>query len=51
MSTGPTAEFKTTAVLPYVDGLSDNFHRCLQQQGVRAVFKSETTPSTDKRLC
>ena len=36
-------EFKSTAVLPYVKGLSEQLHRCLQQQGVRAVFKSETT--------
>ena len=36
-------EFKATAVLPYVKGLSEQLRRCLQQQGVRAVFKSETT--------
>ena len=35
-------EFKATAVLPYVKGLSEQLRRCLQQQGVRAVFKSET---------
>ena len=40
---GPTTEFKSTAVLPYVKGLSEQLRRCLQQQGVRAVFKSETT--------
>ncbi|KAL9987704.1 hypothetical protein ACROYT_G002051 [Oculina patagonica] len=39
----PTTEFKSTAVLPYVKGLSEQLRRCLQQQGVRAVFKSETT--------
>ncbi|XP_078361584.1 uncharacterized protein LOC144645943 [Oculina patagonica] len=39
----PVAEFKSTAVLPYVKGLSEQLRRCLQQQGVRAVFKSETT--------
>ena len=38
----PATEFKSTAVLPYVQGLSDQLRRCLQQQGVRAVFKSET---------
>ncbi|RMX37282.1 hypothetical protein pdam_00025182, partial [Pocillopora damicornis] len=32
-------EFKATAVLPYVKGLSEQRCRCLQQQGVRAVFK------------
>jgi len=42
-NTGPTTEFKSTAVLPYVEGLSEQLRRCLQQQGVRAVFKSETT--------
>ena len=41
-SAEPTTEFKSTAVLPYVKGLSNQLHRCLQQ-GVRAVFKSETT--------
>ena len=39
----PATEFKSTAVLPYVKGLSEQLRRCLQQQGVRAVFKSETT--------
>ena len=34
---------KAIAVLPYVKGLSERPRRCLQQQGVRAVFKSETT--------
>ena len=39
----PATEFKSTAVLPYAKGLSERLPRCLQQQGVRAVFKSETT--------
>ena len=34
-------EFKAIAVLLYVKGLSEQLCRCLQQQGVRAVFKSE----------
>ncbi|KAL9985461.1 hypothetical protein ACROYT_G007872 [Oculina patagonica] len=38
-SAEPVAEFKSTAVLPYVKGLSEQLRRCLQQQGVRAVFK------------
>ena len=38
----PATEFKSTAVLPYVKGLSEQLRRCLQQ-GVRAVFKAETT--------
>ena len=34
---------KLTAVLPHVKGLSQQLRRSLQQQSVRAVFKSETT--------
>ena len=43
MGAEPANEIKATAVLPYVKGLSEQLRRCLQQQGVRAVFKSETT--------
>ena len=32
-----------TAVLPYVKGLSEALRRCLQQQGIRTVFRSDTT--------
>jgi len=39
----PTQEFKSTAVLPYIKGVSEVLRRCLQQQGVCAVFKSDTT--------
>ena len=39
----PTQEFKSTAVLPYIKGVSEVFRRCLQQQGVLTVFKSDTT--------
>ena len=42
-SAEPTIEYKSTAVLPYVKGLSEQLRRCLQQQGIRAVFKSKTT--------
>ena len=42
-SAEPANKFIATAVLPYVKGLSERLRRCLQQQGVRAVFKSETT--------
>ena len=42
-SAEPATEFKATAVLLYVKGLSEQLRHCLQQQGVRAVFKSETT--------
>ena len=37
------AELKSTAVLPYVQGVSGPLRRCLEQQGIRNVFKSETT--------
>ena len=37
------AELKSTAVLPYVQGVSEPRRRCLEQQGIRTVFKSETT--------
>ena len=36
-------ECKSTAVLPYVKGLSEQLRRCLKQQGIRTVFKSDTT--------
>ena len=39
----PATEFKSTVVLPYVKGLSEQLRRCLQQQDICAVFKSETT--------
>jgi len=42
----PTQEFKSTAVLPYIKGVSEVLLRCLQQQGVRTVFKSDTTLSS-----
>ena len=38
----PTQDFKSTAVLPYIKGLSEVLRRCLQQ-GVSTVFKSDTT--------
>ena len=41
-SAEPANEFKATAVLPYAEGLSEQLRRFPQQQGVRAVFKSET---------
>ena len=34
---------KSTEVSHYVKGLSEQLRGCLQQQGIRAVFKSETT--------
>ncbi|XP_068720591.1 uncharacterized protein [Montipora capricornis] len=41
-SAEPTIKYKSTAVLPYVKGLSEQLRRCLQQQGIRTVLKSET---------
>ncbi len=40
-----TQEFKSSAVLPYmrIRGVSEVLRRCLQQQGVRTVFKSDIT--------
>ena len=39
----PEAEFKSTAVLPYIKRVSEPPCRCPQQQGIRAGFKSDTT--------
>ena len=39
----PVTEFKSTADLPYVQGVSEPLRRCLEQQGICTVFKSETT--------
>ena len=39
----PAPEIKSTVVLPYVKGLSEALRRCLQQQGIRTVFRSDTT--------
>ena len=41
-SKGPTTKLKSTAVLCYVNRLSEQLRRCLQQQGVHSAFKSET---------
>ena len=38
-----TAEFKSTAVLPYIKGVSEPLRRHLHRQGIRTVFKSDTT--------
>ena len=39
----PTQEFKSTAVLPYIKGVSEVLRHCLQQQGVCTVFKPDKT--------
>ena len=41
-SAKPINDFKATAVLPYVKGLSEQLRCCLQQQGIPTVFKLET---------
>ena len=38
----PVAEFTSKAVLPYVQGGPESFRRCLEQQDIRTVFKSDT---------
>ena len=35
------AEFKSPAVLLYVQGISEPLRRSLEQQGIRTVFKSD----------
>ena len=54
-SAEPTNEFQATVVLPYVKGLFEQLHRCLQQQGVRAVFKvgdyAKISVITTQRRC
>ena len=42
----PVAEFKSPAVLVYVQGISEPLHRSLEQQSIRTVFKSDTTRHT-----
>ena len=44
-SAEPGTEFKSPAVLPYVKGLSEQLRRCLQQRGVRAIFKRLVRPT------
>ena len=39
----PASELKSTAVLPYIKGVSEALRGCLQQQGICTVFKSDTT--------
>ena len=39
-------EFKSTAVSPYIKGVSEVLGRCLQPQGVHTFFKSDTTLKT-----
>ena len=39
----PVAEVKSTAVLSYIQGVSEPLRRCLEQQGIRNIFKSDAT--------
>ena len=39
----PPQEFNSITILPYVKGVSEFLRRCLQHQGIRTVFKSDTT--------
>ena len=39
----PGQEFKSTAVIPYKQGVSEVLCHCLQQQGIQTIFKSDTT--------
>ena len=35
---------KPLRLSPYIQGVSEVFCHCLQQQGIQAVFKSDVTP-------
>ena len=39
------AEVKSTVILPnnYIQGVLEPLHRCLEQQGIHTIFKSDTT--------
>ena len=37
------ADVKSTAVLPYIQGVSEPLRRCLEQQSIGTIFKSDTT--------
>lgn len=39
----PMREFKSTTILPYVQGKSEPLHGCLKQQDICTVFKSDMT--------
>ena len=42
-SSESVTQFKSTAVFPHVKGGSEPLRRCIQLQGIRTVFKSDTT--------
>ena len=42
-SSESVTQFKSTAVFPHVKGVPEPLRRCIQLQGIRAVFKSDTT--------
>ena len=39
----PAQEFKSTAVLPYIKGVSEVLRCCLQHKGIRTIFKTDIT--------
>ena len=39
----PASDIKSSVVLRFIKGVSEALRRCLQQQGIRTVFKSDTT--------
>ena len=39
----PVADVKSTAVLPYIQGVSEPLRCCLEQQSIGTIFKSDTT--------
>ena len=42
-TTNEPASYKATVVLPFVEGVSQQLRRRLENHGIRAVFKSDTT--------
>ena len=46
----PAQEFKSTAVLPYIKGVSEVLRHCLQQQGIRTVLQSKRRDLHEKWL-
>ena len=43
-------EFQSTAVLPHTKGVSEVLRHCPQQQGIRTIFKSDTTLTSRSHL-
>ena len=43
ISTKTFKEYRSTAFLPFIDGISQQLHRLLESQGIRTVFCSNVT--------